>query len=325
MSARIAQVAQTGGPERIHWHDVELPAPGPGEARVRNTAVGLNFIDIYHRSGVYPIDLPGALGVEGAGIVEAVGAGVTGIKPGDRVAYFGPDRGAYATARNMAAAALFVLPADIDAELAAAVLLKGCTAEFLVRRCARVEAGWPVLVHAAAGGVGMILTQWLKAVGATVIGTVGSEAKATLAREAGADHVIRYDREGIADRVRALTGGAGVRMTFDGIGAATWEASLDATGKRGLIIGYGNASGPVTGVATGVLALKGSLYTTRPMLYDYYAAPEERAEGTAALWDMIRSGKVCVTIGQRYPLEDAARAHRDLAARATHGSSLLIP
>lgn len=321
--ARVATFSKTGGPEVIEWIDVDLPAPGPGEVRMRTTAVGLNYIDTYHRRGIYPVELPSGLGMEAAGVVEAVGEGVTGFAVGDRVATFGPVRGAYATARNLPAATLFKLPDDIDDETAAAALLKGCTTEFLVERCAKVEPGWPVLVHAAAGGVGLILVQWLKAIGAIVIGTVSTEEKAEEARAAGADHVILYTREDTAKRVRELTGGKGVRVTFDGVGMDTWEASLDSTGRRGLIVSYGNASAPVTGISLGVLATKGSLYNSRPTLFDYYAEPEERAAGVARLWEMIRSGKVRISIGQRYALEDAAQAHRDLEARKTSGSTVL--
>ncbi|OYY72768.1 quinone oxidoreductase [Sphingomonas sp. 28-63-12] len=323
--ARAAIIHRTGGPDVIQWTDVDLPAPGPGEVRVETRAAGLNFIDTYHRRGIYPIDLPGELGMEGAGVVTAAAKDVTGVAVGDRVATFGPQRGAYATERNLPAASLFKLPDAIDFDTAAAALLKGCTAEFLAERAASVKPGDRVLVHAAAGGVGLILVQWLKAMGARVIGTVGSEDKAALAREAGAEAVILYRHDDIAIRVRDITGGAGVRVTYDGIGQATWNASLDSTGRRGMIVSYGNADAPVTGVALGILATKGSLYNTRPTLFDYYATPEERAAGAGRLWAMISSGKVKVTIGQRYPLEEAAQAHRDLEARATHGSTLLIP
>ena len=325
MRARTAVFERHGGPEVIAWRDVDLAAPGPGEALVRQTAIGLNFIDTYHRRGIYPVELPSGLGLEAAGVVEAVGEGVTSVAPGDRVATFGPARGAYATARLVAADSLFKLPAGIDDETAAAALLKACTVEFLVERCAKVEAGWPVLVHAAAGGVGLLLVQWLKHVGATVIGTVSTEDKARAATEAGADHVILYTRDPVAPKVRELTGGAGVRVTFDGVGMATWEASLDSTGRRGLIVNYGNADAPVGGVNLGVLAMKGSLYNTRPTLFDYYAGAEERAAGSARVFELIRSGVLKVTIGQRYPLEDAARAHADLEGRRTTGSTVLMP
>ncbi|MBX9732079.1 MAG: quinone oxidoreductase, partial [Sphingomonas sp.] len=265
------------------------------------------------------------LGLEASGVITAIGKDVTGFALGDRVATFGPQRGAYATERNLPAGALFKLPDTIDFDTAAAALLKGCTAEFLAERAATVNPGDWVLVHAAAGGVGLILVQWLKALGANVIGTVGSADKAALASAAGAAEIILYRDEDIAQRVRAITGGAGVRVTYDGIGQATWNASLDSTGRRGIIISYGNADAPVTGVALGILATKGSLYNTRPTLFDYYVTPDERAGGAARLWEMITSGKVKVTIGQRYPLEEAAQAHRDLEGRETHGSTLLIP
>nr|WP_110298326.1 quinone oxidoreductase [Blastomonas natatoria] len=325
MQARQAVIRATGGPEVIEWQTVDVAAPGAGEVTLRQTAVGLNYIDTYHRRGIYPVDLPSGLGLEAAGVVEAVGAGVEGLSVGDRVATFGPARGAYADIRNVAAASLFKLPEDISDETAAAALLKGCTTEFLVERCARVEPGQAVLVHAAAGGVGLLLVQWLKAIGATVIGTVSSEEKAALAKEAGADHIVFYTREDTAKRVRELTGGAGVRVVYDGVGLDTWEASLDSTGRRGLIVSYGNASAPVTGISLGILATKGSLYNTRPTLFDYYADPAEREAGAARLWQMIRAGKVKVTIGQTYPLEQAEQAHRDLESRATSGSTLLMP
>jgi NADPH2:quinone reductase len=323
--ARMIQMTETGEPEVMRWIDVDLPPPGHGEVRMRTTAVGLNFIDVYHRRGIYPGPATATLGMEAAGVVEAVGTGVENLRVGDRVATFGPERGAYATERNIAAASLFKLPDDIPDDIAAAALLKGCTAEFLAERAGHVKPGDWVLVHAAAGGVGLILTQWLHAKGARVIGTVGNEAKAVLAREAGAEEVILYDHEDVARRVRDITGGAGVRITYDGIGMATWEASLDSTGVRGLIISYGNASAPVTGVALGILATKGSLYNTRPTLFHYYALPDERAAGASALWDMIRTGKVNITIGQRYPLADVVQAHRDLEARKTSGSTVLVP
>jgi NADPH:quinone reductase len=319
-----ARITAHGGPETIEWVEADLPLPGIGEVRMRNTAVGLNFIDTYHRRGTYPVALPSGLGIEAAGVIESVGEGVTGLAVGQRVCTFGPHLGAYATARNIAASTLFATPGDISDEIAAAALLKACTAEFLVERCARVQAGWPVLVHAAAGGVGLLLVQWLKSIGATVIGTVSTEAKAEAARGAGADHIILYTRDPVAPRVRALTDGMGVRVTFDGVGMATWEASLDSTGRRGLIVNYGNADAPVGGVNLGILAQKGSLYNTRPTLFDYYTGAEERAAGAARVWDMIRSGVLAVTIGQRYALKDAAQAHGDLEGRKTTGSTVLV-
>jgi NADPH:quinone reductase len=319
---RAAIMKSIGGPEVIEWVDADLPPPGPGEVRFRSTAVGLNFIDTYHRRGIYPVPLPSGLGLEAAGVVVAVGEGVT-LAVGDRVATFGPALGAYATERNVAAATLFRIPDDIDDATAAAGLLKGCTTEFLVERCARVQPGWDVLVHAAAGGVGLLLVQWLKHVGARVIGTVSTPEKAEAARSAGADEIILYTHEPVAPRVRALTGGNGVRVTFDGVGMATWDASLDSTGRRGLIVNYGNADAPVGGVNLGILAQKGSLFNTRPTLFDYYALPEERAAGCDLVWDMFRRGIIKVTVGQTYALEDAAQAHADLEGRRTTGSSVL--
>ena len=324
-SARAATMTGYGGPDVIGWSDVTLPPPGPGEVLFRSTAVGLNYIDTYHRRGIYPVPLPSGLGVEAAGVVEAVGDGVTTLNVGDRVATFGPTLGAYATHRILPAGALFRLPECISDQQAAAVLLKGCTTEFLVERCAKVQAGWPVLVHAAAGGVGLLLVQWLKHVGATVIGTVSNEAKAAEARAAGADHIILYTQEDCAPRVRELTGGEGVRVTFDGIGMDTWETSLDSTGRRGLIVSYGNASAPVTGISLGVLAAKGSLFNTRPTLYDYYREPAERAAGAARLFELIANGTLSIHIGQSYPLEAVAEAHRALEARETTGSTVLLP
>ncbi|MGL3819747.1 quinone oxidoreductase family protein [Sphingopyxis sp. R3-92] len=325
MQAIEAFIEEQGGPEVIQWRVRTLGDPGPGEVLVRQRAVGLNYIDIYHRDGTYPVSLPGGLGVEAAGDVLAVGEGVHGLEPGDRVATFGPERSAYASVRILPAASLFKLPAAIDDEVAAAALLKACTVEALVERCAKIEAGAQVLVHAAAGGVGLILVQWLKAIGATVIGTVSTEAKEHAAREAGADHVIRYKQDDVAAHVREITDGQGVSTTFDGIGMATWPVSLKATARRGLIVSYGNAGGPVTGVNLGILAQHGSQFVTRPTLFDYYIHSGERAAGAARVFEMIESGAVKVTVGQRYGLQDVARAHADLAAGRTTGSTLLIP
>lgn len=319
------RIEAPGGPEVMALSPVRLDPPGPGEVRMRNTAIGVNFIDTYHRSGLYPVPLPSGLGVEAAGVVEAVGEGVTGLAPGDRVCTFGPQIGTYATARNVAAAQLLRTPDGIDDELAAAALLKAVTVEALVERCARVAAGDTVLVHAAAGGVGLLLVQWLKHLGAAVIGTTGSDEKAAIARQAGADHVIVYTREDVATRVRDLTEGAGVRVAFDGVGKDTWQGSLGATARRGLIVSYGNASGPVTGVALAALAGAGSLFVTRPTVFDYYRDPAEREQGAARTFAMLASGALSITVGQRYPLADAAQAHRDLEARQTVGSTILLP
>ena len=321
---RYAAFARTGGPEVIEWHDETLPPPAPGEVRVRHTAVGLNYIDVYHRSGVYPVPLPGRLGSEAAGVVEAVGDGVTGFAPGDRIGTFGPARGAYATARNVPAAQLLHLSDDVPDRDAAALLLKGCTAECLIERCARVRPGQAVLVWAAAGGVGHLAVGWLKAIGAVVIG-VASGGKVDAVRAAGADHVIDHGREDVAARVRAITNDEGAAVVLDGIGAATWEASLASAARRGLIVSYGNAGGAVTGVALATLAAKGSLFVTRPTLFDYYVTPEERQAGVDRLFAMVRSGAVRVEIGQTFALADAAAAHRALEAGETRGASVLLP
>ena len=325
MQATQAILRSAGGPEAIEWADVELGRPGPGQALVVHSAVGVNFIDVYHRTGAYPAPLPAGLGLEAAGQVIAVGDGVTNVAPGDRVVTFGPERGAYSTARLVSAASLFTLPDDIDDDTAAAIMLKGCTTEFLVERCAKVQPGDDVLVHAAAGGVGQLLVQWLTAIGARVIAHVGSEAKAQLVRDLGTADVLSIPFDQIAEEVRALTGGNGVRATFDGVGKASWDASLKSTARRGLIASFGSASGPVDGVALGILAQHGSLYVSRPTLFDYYAMPEDRSAGSERLFAMIREGKIKATIGQRYPLTDAAQAHRDLEARNTTGATLLIP
>lgn len=323
--ARVARIEKTGGPEVIQWVDVDLPDPGPGEVRMRNTAVGLNYIDTYFRSGLYPSPLPAGLGSEAAGVIVAVGPGVEGFAAGDRVGTFGPSRGAYATERNLPAAGLIPLPDSVDDRTAAALLLKGCTTEFLVERCAKVQPGQAVLVHAAAGGVGHLLVGWLKAIGATVIGTVSTDEKAAQAKAAGADHVLNYKQVDVAQQVRALTEGKGVPVVLDGIGKTTWEVSLAAAARRGLVVSYGNAGGAVDGVGLGILASKGSLFVTRPTLFDYYAEAGERRQGTARLFEMLARGAIMPEIGQTFALEDAAAAHRALEAGETRGSTVLLP
>lgn len=325
MKATRAIIREHGGPEVIGWEEVDLPPPGPGEVTIEHGAVGLNYIDTYHRRGIYPVELPSGLGLEAAGRIVALGDGVEGFAEGDRVATFGPLLGAYATHRNIGAQHLFALPDAIDDRTAAAAILKGCTTEFLVERCGKVQSGWPVLVHAAAGATGLLLCQWLNHIGARVIGTVSTEEKAQAARDAGAHEIVFYKQEDTAARVRELTDAAGVRVTFDGIGRSTWETSLDATGSRGLIINFGNADAPVGAVDVGVLAMKGSLFNTRPMLFHYYEDPQERAAGAARVWEMFASGALSVTIGQEYALTDAARAHEDLQAGRTTGSTILLP
>ncbi len=319
------RITEHGGPDVLQWQSVDLADPGEGEVRIRTTAVGLNYIDTYHRTGLYAIDLPATLGVEGVGVVEAVGPGVSGFATGDRVGTFGPKLGAYATHRNLPAAQLVRLPDGVDDESVAALLLKGCTAEALIERCARVEAGQSVLVYAAAGGVGHIMTGWLTAIGATVIAVVGSADKADATRANGAAHVIRHDEEDIAARVADITDGEGVPVIFDGVGKATWVASLDSAARRGLIVSYGNASGPVTGVELGTLSQKGSLFVTRPTLFDYVAVEGERQKAADRLFAMVGQGAVKPEIGQRFALADAADAHRAIEAGETRGSTILIP
>lgn len=322
---KTAYIEQTGGPEVIQWREEHLPPPGRGEVRMRHLAVGLNYIDTYHRSGLYPIDLPGKLGSEAAGVVEAVGEDVTDVMVGDRVGVFGPARGAYATARNVAADLLVPLPDHVDDPTAAAILLKGATTAFLIEDCAKVQPGWTVLVHAAAGGVGHLTVGWLKAIGATVIATVGTEAKAEKARAAGADHVILNRQEDVAARVREITGGAGVPVVLDGVGKATWDASLNSTARRGLVVSFGNASGAVDGVNLGILAAKGSLFVTRPTLFDYAVTPQEKRILIARVFAMLEKGAITPEIGQTFALTDAAEAHRAIEAGETVGSTVLIP
>lgn len=325
MSERYRMVIRrTGGPEVIEREDLGALAPGPGEVLIRHEAIGLNYIDTYHRSGLYPLSLPSGLGSEGAGVIETAGTG-TGFAAGERIAYAIAPPGAYATHRLIAADRLVRLPDEISAESAAAAMLKGCTAEMLVERCAKVQAEDWVLVHAAAGGVGSILVPWLKAVGAKVIAHAGSAEKAAIAAGLGADHALSCPLDQLAEKVRGITGGAGVRTVLDGVGAASWAASLASLGKRGLMVSYGNASGPVPPFSPLELARGGSLFLTRPTLGDYVATPAKLQASAARLFAMIASEAVPVRIGARFPLADAAEAHRALEARATTGSTLLIP
>ena len=320
---RAIRLHEHGGPDVMRWEPVEVGEPGPGEARVRHAAVGLNYIDTYHRTGLYPVEAPHGLGLEAAGTVEALGEGVEHLSVGDRVAYGAGPLGAYAEARIIPAGRLVRLPDGVDDETAAALMLKGMTVRYLVRETFRVEPGMTVLWHAAAGGVGLIACQWLAAEGVTVIGTVGSEAKAALARENGAAHVIRYDTEDVAARVREITDGAGVPVVYDGVGAATLDASLDSLGPRGLLASFGNASGPVTNFDLGRLSAKGSLYVTRPTLMSYVATDEALRANAAETLGMVEASKVRVQVNQRFALSDAAEAHRALEARETTGSTVL--
>ena len=317
------QAVRTGGPEVLEAVDLPVPTPGPGQILVRHQAVGLNFIDTYHRSGLYPMKMPAVLGLEAAGVVEALGEGVTRFKAGDRVAYNGT-LGAYAQAAVVPADRAVKVPDGVSLNTAAAVLLKGMTAEFLVRRCHKVEPGTSVLIHAAAGGVGSILVQWTKALGATVIATVGTEAKAALARDHGADHVILYGEEDVAARVMEITGGRGVAVVYDGVGKDTFEASLKSLGRRGILATFGNASGPAPAVAPLELGTK-SLFLTRPRLFDYIATTAELDESAAALFAVLESGAVKIEIGQTFPLAEARAAHEALEGRRTTGATLLIP
>ena len=324
---RAIRIHATGGPEVMRLEDIDPGTPGPGQALVRHTAIGVNFIDTYHRSGLYPLaSLPHGLGSEAAGVVEAVGPGVTVVAPGRRVAYAaaGPP-GSYAGARLVAAERLVPLPDDIDDRTAAAMLLKGMTVEYLIRRVFRVEAGMTVLFHAAAGGVGLIATQWLKHLGVTVIGTAGSDDKAALARAHGCAHVIVSTREAIAPRVREITSGRGVPVVYDSVGRATFDASLDALARRGMLVSFGNASGAPPAFDPLVLSRKGSLYLTRPTLMDYTASRDELLASAAALFEVVRAGAVRIEVRQTWPLAEAAEAHRALESRQTTGSSILIP
>jgi NADPH2:quinone reductase len=315
------RVEKAGGPEVLRPARLPMPVPGPGEVLIRHTAIGVNFIDTYHRSGLYPAPLPLTPGMEAAGIVEAVGEGVTHVRVGERVVYFAPSPGSYATHRAVPGRFVVGLPESVSDEVAAGAWLKACTTEFLVERCARVQPGDTVVVTAAAGGVGLLLCQWLRSVGARTIAVASSEAKQALAIAAGATDAIGYER--MAASVRDLTGGEGAACVIDGVGKATFLPALDALRRRGLLVSFGNASGPVGAVDFALLAQKGSLFTTRPTLFDYYATPEDFALGTSRVFAMWP--KLSITIGQRYPLDAAARAHADLEARTTTGSALLMP
>jgi NADPH2:quinone reductase len=322
---RAVRAERAGGPDVLRLVEIEVPVPGPGQVLVRHAACGLNFIDVYQRAGLYPMTWPTGLGQEAAGTVEAVGDGVTRFRPGDRIAYANGPPGAYAEAHLVVEDRAVHVPDDIPLETAAAVMLKGMTAEYLVRRTFHVKQGDTILVHAAAGGVGLILCQWAKAIGAAVIGTVGSEAKAELARAHGCDHLVFYDREDVAERVRSITGGRGVPVAYDSVGAATFESSLASLARRGTLVLFGNASGPVPPFDPLRLSRGGSLYVTRPTLFDYVATVEDLDASAAALFAVIRSGRVRVEIGQTWPLDQVRAAHEALEARRTVGSTLLIP
>ena len=311
---------QTGGPDVLRWDAVSVGDPGPGEIRVRHSFVGLNYIDVYHRTGLYPVTLPSGIGMEAAGTVDAVGPDVAEPAVGQRVAYATPPLGAYAEMRLMPADRAVVLPDGIDDRTAAAMMLQGMTVEYLLRRTYAVRAGETILVHAAAGGVGLIACQWARHLGVTVIGTAGSEEKAALARDHGAAHVINYRTEDVVARVREITDGLGVPVVYDGVGHDTWERSLDCLAPRGMMVSFGNASGPVPPVNLGVLSAKGSLYVTRPTLITYIATRADLLASAHALFDVVGSGAVKIPVRHTYPLAEAAQAHRDLEARRTTGS-----
>ncbi len=314
---------EAGGPNVMKWEDVEVGSPGIGEVRVKHTAVGLNYIDVYFRTGLYPAPLPNTPGMEAAGIIEEVGEGVTGFSVGDRVAYAGAPIGAYSEARVMPVSILIKIPDTIDDNTAAAMMLQGMTTEYLLQRTFHVKPGDTILFHAAAGGVGLMACQWAKHVGATVIGTVGSEEKGELAKAHGCDHIINYRTEDFAERVKDITNGKGVPVVYDGIGKDTFEKSLDCLQPRGLMVSYGNASGPVRDVDLGILTAKGSLYVTRPSLMAYNATRDELEKSAGDVINLVQKGALKINIEQTYPLSEAVKAHEDLEARKTKGSTIL--
>ncbi|HEX4570615.1 MAG TPA: quinone oxidoreductase [Dongiaceae bacterium] len=325
MRSHAIRFHETGGPEKLKWEEVEIGEPGKGEVLLRQTAVGLNYIDTYHRTGLYPVPLPSGIGLEAAGIVEKMGPGVTELKQGDRVAYASGPLGAYAESRLYPAEKAVKLPEGISDRQGAAMMLQGMTVEYLIRRTYPVKAGQWVLLHAAAGGIGLIAAQWLKHIGAKVIGTAGGPEKMAMAKAHGCDHVLDSHKEDIAKRVRELTGGKGVPVVYDGVGKATFQASLDSLAPRGMFVSFGNASGPVPAFEPTILAAKGSLYLTRPSLMAYTSTRQELVESAQALFDVVRSGAVKIEIHQTYPLKEAAQAHRDLEARKTTGSTIFLP
>ncbi|WP_343728857.1 quinone oxidoreductase [Duganella sp.] len=322
---KAIRMSRTGGPEVMELVEVDLPPPGPGEVRMRHAAIGLNYIDVYHRTGLYPQPLPGALGVEGAGVVEEVGEGVTGFQPGDRVAYGGRPLGAYAEARNIPASQILLLPKQIEFDTAAAMMLQGLTVQYLFHRTVPLKAGDTVLFHAAAGGVGLIACQWARVMGVNLIGTVGSDEKAALAIENGATHVINYNKENFTERVKQLTDGKGVSVVYDSIGKDTFTGSLDCLQPLGMMVSFGNASGPVPPFGLNELASRGSLFITRPSLMAYMAKREDLEASAKSLFGVVSSGEVKIDIRQRYALADVRQAHIDLEARKTTGSSILLP
>jgi len=322
--AKAVRYHKQGGPEVLQVDDVQVGEPGQGQVRIKHTAIGVNFVDTYQRSGLYPMQLPAVAGNEGAGVVDAVGAGVTDLKAGDRVCYTGLP-GSYCETRLVPADRMVKLPQGITEEQAASMLLKGLTVHYLIFSTYAVKKGDTVLWHAAAGGVGLIACQWLKALGVTTIGTAGSPDKMALAKSHGAEHVINYSTENFVEKVKGITGGKGVPVVYDSVGKTTWEGSLDCLRPRGLMVTFGNASGPVAPVNLGILASKGSLYVTRPTLATYIAARADLVERSNALFEVVKSGKVKIETTGKYKLADAAQAHRDLEGRKTTGSVVLIP
>ncbi len=322
---KAIRISRSGGPEVMEYVDVEVGEPGPGEVRIRQAAIGLNYIDVYFRTGAYPQEFPAGLGMEGAGTIEAVGAGVTHVKVGDRVAYASRPTGAYAEARVMPAAVLVRLPEAISFETGAAMMLQGLTVQYLFRRTFPLKGGETILFHAAAGGVGLIACQWARAIGVTMIGTVGSDEKAALAKSHGCVHTINYNTENFVERVKEITGGKGVPVVYDSIGKDTFTGSLDCLAPLGMLVSYGSASGPVPPFGLNELASRGSLYVTRPTLFTYSAKRDDLETMAADLFGMVESGKVKIEINQRYALKDVAQAHRDLEGRKTTGSTILLP
>lgn len=323
---KAIRIHEYGGPDALRWEEVEVGDPGPGQLRVRHAAVGLNYIDVYHRTGLYPLPaLPWTPGMEGAGRVEAVGEGVTEFKVGDRVAYASPPVGAYAEVRLIPADRVVALPDAIDERTSAAMMLQGMTVQCLLRRTYRVQPGDTILLHAAAGGVGLIASQWARHLDVTVIGTVGSDEKAELARSHGCQHVIVYTRENFVERVRDITGGQGVAVVYDSVGKDTFMGSLDCLRPMGMMVSFGNASGPAPALEPSLLAAKGSLYLTRPTIMTYTAQRADLVASATELFEVVRSGAVNIEVRQTYPLAEAARAHRDLEARRTTGSTVLLP
>lgn len=323
--SKAIKIFKTGGPEVMEYVDIEVGEPGPGEVRVRHAVCGLNYIDVYFRNGSYPQPLPAGLGMEGAGVVEAVGGGVSKLKPGDRVAYVARPPGAYAEVRVMSAEMLVKLPEAIGFDTAAAMMLQGLTVQYLFRRTFPLHGGETILFHAAAGGVGLIACQWARALGVTMIGTVGSDEKAALAKAHGCAHTINYNKENFVERVKQITGGKGVPVVYDSIGKDTFTGSLDCLAPLGMMVSFGSASGPVPPFGLNELASRGSLFVTRPTLFSYIAKREDLDRMANELFSMVESGKVKIEINQRYALKDVAQAHRDLESRKTTGSTILVP